>query len=118
MIEIELPYPPSLNTYWRKFRGRMVISKSGRYYAEQIKLLTSNIKPFGHRRLKVEIKAFMPDRRKRDLDNLGKAPLDALQKAHVFNDDSQIDDLRIVRAGFCKLGRLVVMVSEMGGGDE
>lgn len=27
-----LPWPPSVNTYWRTFRGRMLISAHGRDY--------------------------------------------------------------------------------------
>jgi hypothetical protein len=30
MIHITLPWPPSVNGYWRKWRGRMVISVEGR----------------------------------------------------------------------------------------
>jgi crossover junction endodeoxyribonuclease RusA len=45
--------------------------------------------------LKVEIEAWRPDKRKRDLDNLLKAVLDSLAHAGVFEDDSQIVDLRI-----------------------
>lgn len=43
------------------------------------------------------ISACPPDRRQRDLDNLHKGVLDALAFACVFDDDSQVDDLRIVR---------------------
>ncbi len=32
MIEITLPWPPSVNTYWRMFKNRMIISKEGREY--------------------------------------------------------------------------------------
>ena len=35
--------------------------------------------------------AFPPDRRRRDLDNLLKPALDALQHAGVYEDDSQVD---------------------------
>jgi crossover junction endodeoxyribonuclease RusA len=48
-------------------------------------------------RLAVEIEAHVPDKRKRDLDNLFKAVLDSLTHAGVWADDSQIDALRIVR---------------------
>lgn len=47
----------------------------------------------GH--LKVEIEAFRPDKRRRDLDNLLKATLDGLAHAGVYEDDSQIVDLHI-----------------------
>lgn len=35
--------------------------------------------------------AFPPDRRRRDLDNLQKPTLDAMQHAGVYEDDSQVD---------------------------
>jgi crossover junction endodeoxyribonuclease RusA len=44
---------------------------------------------------RVEIAANQPDNRRRDLDNYLKAPLDALMSAGVYEDDSQIVDLRI-----------------------
>lgn len=48
-------------------------------------------------RLAVEILALPPDRRRRDLDNALKAALDALTHAGVWEDDSQIDELTIIR---------------------
>lgn len=75
----------------------MLISAAGREYraavAEQI-LLQRAAKHFTAP-LRVTIEAWRPDRRKRDLDNLLKAALDSLAHAGVFDDDSQIVDLRI-----------------------
>ncbi|NBW20709.1 MAG: RusA family crossover junction endodeoxyribonuclease [Caulobacteraceae bacterium] len=48
--------------------------------------------------VRVVIEAFPPDRRKRDLDNILKSLLDALTHAGVWEDDSQIEDLRIYRS--------------------
>jgi crossover junction endodeoxyribonuclease RusA len=45
--------------------------------------------------LRVVIEAWRPDKRRRDLDNLLKATLDGLAHAGVYEDDSQIVDLRI-----------------------
>jgi Holliday junction resolvase RusA-like endonuclease len=47
---------------------------------------------------RVVVEVYVPDRRKRDLDNLHKGILDSLTHAGVWGDDSQIDDLRIYRA--------------------
>lgn len=95
--ELVLPWPPSVNTYWRTFRGRMIISKRGREYrtavAEQV--VMQGAPKFGEGSIRLEIRAHRPDRRKRDLDNLLKAVLDGMCNAGVFDDDSQIVDLRI-----------------------
>jgi crossover junction endodeoxyribonuclease RusA len=45
--------------------------------------------------IKVEIIAYRPDNRKRDLDNLLKAALDGMAKGMLYQDDSQIRDLSI-----------------------
>jgi len=47
--------------------------------------------------LSVRVHAFPPDRRRRDLDNLQKALLDAVVAAGVIEDDSNIDELQVVR---------------------
>jgi crossover junction endodeoxyribonuclease RusA len=114
MTEITLPWPPSVNSYWRTFQGRMIISAEGRAFRERVEvlLMRSDIAPIHTGPIKVEIEAFRPDRRRRDLDNLLKATLDALAHAHVYEDDSQIVDLRIYWADIVG-GMLKVKVSEI-----
>ena len=53
----------------------------------------------------------MPDKRRRDLDNLLKATLDSLTHAGVWSDDSQIDALSIRR--FPIGGMLKVRIEEI-----
>ena len=113
MIELTLPWPPSVNTYWRTFNGRMIISAKGREYrkavADQV-LIQRGAKHYA-KKMVVEIEAWRPDNRRRDLDNLLKATLDALAHAGVYKDDSQIVDLRIYWAEHIG-GMLKVKVSE------
>jgi len=96
-LEITLPWPPSVGSMWRIFRNRWVLSSKGREYRvaveEQIKL--QNVAVGIKNPIKVEIIAYRPDKRKRDLDNLLKGSLDSLTKAGVWEDDSLIQDLRI-----------------------
>lgn len=100
MIELTLPWAPTVNTYYRNVGGVMKISEKGRAYrkavADQV-LIQRWAKQFAGR-LCVAIVAHVPDKRKRDLDNLFKAVLDSLTYAGVWIDDSQIDELSISRA--------------------
>ena len=117
---LNLPYPPTVNTYWRnisnKGRPRVLISKKGREYRQGVHYIlnTCDIPDFGDDKLKVSISVNPPDKRRRDLDNLPKAVLDALQKAGVYTDDSNIDDLRIVRQEVIKGGGIQVHIEAMG----
>jgi crossover junction endodeoxyribonuclease RusA len=114
MIELTLPFPPSVNTYWRTFQGRMLISKKGREYrkavADEIVLQKGNKHLKG--KIKMTIEAWRPDNRRRDLDNLLKAPLDALTHAGVYEDDQLIVDLRIFWAED-QAGKLKVKIEEI-----
>lgn len=94
---VSLPYPPTVNTYWRMFRNRMIISAKGRKYRVSVLecVLKQRAKKHLEGDLKVTIKVVKPDNRRRDLDNLLKAILDGLTHAGLWEDDSQIKDLRI-----------------------
>ena len=109
MLELHLPFPPTVNTYWRSVPGKgVLISAGGRSYRKAVAdcvLVQRGAKHLA-KRLAVEIFAFPPDKRQRDLDNLTKGLLDSLTHAGVWGDDGQIDDLRI-RRGFPTKGGLV-----------
>jgi len=101
-LRIDLPFPVSLNTYYKKFRNRLMISEDGRQFRDRvIKIIQNRTK--GHRfndsaRLSLSVRLVTPDRRKRDLDNFcGKALQDALQHSGLFKDDSQIDHCNYIR---------------------
>lgn len=114
---IELPYPPSVNTYWRNIgRGRTIVSKNGRDYhvAVMTAVLVAGRPHTFKGRLAVEALVCCPDLRRRDLDNVQKAVFDSLTKARVYEDDSQIDDLHVIRGKVCKPGKVVVSIREIG----
>lgn len=124
MDSLTLPFPPSTNTYWRHLSkgplaGRTLLSEAGRTYREAVrKLVLAEHCPThaAEHRLSVQIDAWMPDRRRRDLDNMLKATLDALTHAGVWADDSQIDHLSIRRmvgiGGMLKV-RIVVLGTDL-----
>lgn len=115
-MEFELPYPPSVNRYWRKVGNRMLISKAGRDYKRQVCRATRGLLAQPMRGpLSVAIQAAPPDQRTRDLDNLLKAPLDALKGAGIYLDDSQIDEIHLYRVDQMAGGMLTVSVMPLDG---
>lgn len=97
---IVLPFPPSVNRMWRTFRGRMLLSAEGRKYrTAAVAAALQAREAFGCTPVEVAIAAWLPDNRRRDADNLFKAPLDALVHAGVIDDDAQILALSIRKAG-------------------
>lgn len=96
-IMLTLPWPPTVNSYWRNVGGRTLISAAGRSYRKAVadQVLIQRAAKHMDAALEVTIKAYRPDRRRRDLDNLFKAILDSLVHAGVMLDDALICDLRI-----------------------
>jgi crossover junction endodeoxyribonuclease RusA len=105
---IVLPFPPSVNRLWRQFKGRTILSAEGRKYRKAV-ADSLYVAKYQHGDVmatwgcpdafSVHIKAFMPDARRRDLDNLLKASLDALTHTGLWEDDSQIKRLTIEHCG-------------------
>jgi len=93
---IDLPYPPSVNRYWRRVGNKTLISKEGRAYKARVTTIMQacNIEQMeGH--LAVCVALYPPDRRRRDIDNTMKALLDAMGNGGAYEDDSQIKKLTI-----------------------
>lgn len=111
---IELPWPPTVNHYYTVARGRKILSTRGRKYKEQAWLhMLAKGRPVGAKGLvSVFIRAYPPDKRKRDLDNLLKPILDVLTLSGMIEDDSLIEDLRIQRFNPVKHGKVEVIISE------
>lgn len=126
MIELELPYPPSVNNYKRV--GRTVTTKNGKSYQQRVN--TDQTKLFYYevwlviKKLKalktismpiqdeisVEVSLYAPDTRKRDIDNPIKALLDGLVKGGLLQDDSQISRLSIERCGIIDKGKVIIRI--------
>ncbi len=115
MIELELPYPPSVNHYYRHVGPRVLISREGRSYREMVNALVrqKNIRPLpGGIALYAAFRP--PDRRRRDLDNVGgKVLLDTLQAAGLFKDDCQIKRILLEMGAPVEGGRCWVRLEEM-----
>jgi crossover junction endodeoxyribonuclease RusA len=110
---IFLPFPPSVNHYWRRVGNKTIISKEGREYRDDVCFRCRALRGmFAESPITVSIKAVFPDYRRRDLDNLFKSVLDSLAHAEVYADDSQIKCLSIKHSGTEKPGYISVRIEK------
>ena len=114
-FSLELPWPPSMNSYWRAVpRGKIavnILSAPGRVYREKaVSAAKDAERPEGTLtdRLGVCLILRPPDKRRRDVDNFVKPVLDALTHAQVYEDDYQIDRLMVVRSQKVPKGSVTV----------
>lgn len=98
-----LPWPPSENHYRRAVRTTKgacnVKTKRAKTYPQMSKhaLEMQHVLPAKTLKCNVQviINATPPDNKRRDLDNLLKASLDAMTHCGIYEDDSQIQELTI-----------------------
>jgi crossover junction endodeoxyribonuclease RusA len=109
MKTLEIPYPPSVNTYWG-FKGhrRYLTPKALHFKSEVAQIVSQYQIKFGSQRLEISITLYPPDKRVRDIDNVVKSTFDALVQAGAFDDDSCIDVLLVQRGTIHKGGKAVV----------
>lgn len=87
-----LPYPPSANRYWRKWRNRMVKSNEARGYQEYAGWTAKAAGAHLHAgAVGLSLRIYRPQRR-RDLDNCIKVLVDALQGVS-YNNDNQVREI-------------------------
>lgn len=95
---LKLPYPPSINHYYKNCRnGGKYISERGRQYRRDVLAIIKGlgIKSVGDSPVAVTVWLYQKDRRKRDIDNFQKCFFDALTTAGVWTDDSQVYEVSI-----------------------
>ena len=109
MLTLEIPYPPSINHYFRYFRGKIRIRPAGLTFRRRVCRL---LKDMGVRPLtgqvRVSVDLYPPDHVRRDVDNVQKPLLDALQLGGALFDDSQVVWLLTVKAQVVRGGKAVV----------
>ena len=115
-MRLELPWPPSINRYYRHVGFRTLISREGRAFRRNVCALLGGggpRKPPAGGRVALCMDAFPPDGRRRDMDNIQKPVLDALQHAGIYRDDSQVDLLITRRRRFRTGGRVVIGLDDL-----
>lgn len=98
MVTIRLPWPPSINGYWRSVGNRQILSAKAREFRE---IAVREI----HRQIsgaitidyvvRLEMFLYPPDNRRRDVTNFDKGVLDALTYAKFWSDDSLVKRVEI-----------------------
>ncbi|WP_151778336.1 RusA family crossover junction endodeoxyribonuclease [Acinetobacter brisouii] len=111
LIEFEiLMTPPTVNHYWVEagYHGRKYLSHRAHHFRAVIQRF---VKPLNY---SGEVQVFMeyhvPDRIKRDADNVVKPIFDALMKAQLICDDSQISKFFMMKQPVFKGGKLKIKV--------
>jgi Holliday junction resolvase RusA-like endonuclease len=114
VLELELPYPPSVNHYFRMVGRRILISREGRVFRTRVcsTLAALGVRPMMGP-LALEIEVYPPDNRRRDIDNVQKALLDALQHGGAYEDDSQVMRLAIEKREPVAGGRTLVRIGPL-----
>lgn len=113
MVILNLPYPPSVNTYWRRSRNATYISKKGQLFKQSVAeyVAENNVPKFGDAEIEVTIALRPRSTNYMDIDNCAKAVLDSCQDAGVFDDDNQVWKLTILRGEPIKGGACVVIIT-------
>jgi len=117
-LYLELPFPPTVNSYYSKTQRGVYISKKGRQFRDLCAGECVQQNAYGlliDTRLQVDVILYPPDRRIRDLDNYMKALLDALTIAKVWTDDSLIDGLAIHRGKVISGGKCALRLQQHSG---
>ncbi|GHF29211.1 Holliday junction resolvase RusA-like endonuclease [Deinococcus metalli] len=120
VLTFTLPYPPSVNAIWRAVvitvkgqpQARTLFSQEGRDYRRSVAAVIASLR-HSTARLALHLTAFPPGRRAQDLTKLLKALEDALTHAHVWADDSLIDDVRVTRGPVMPGGRVDVVITPL-----
>ena len=94
-VAFDLPWPPSVNRYYRHVGFRVLVSREGRKYRMMTVSRLGGRFPKMTGRLRLTAELYPPDGRRLDVDNTLKCLQDSLQAAGLFEDDSQIKSLRL-----------------------
>jgi len=113
-IRLTIPVPPTTNHYYAVVRGRKIVSKAGREWTAQAvrSIREQHTGPAFTGDVRIEA-TWYRERRSGDLSNRIKPTEDALQKAGVLENDSQIAELEWKRREDKANPRLVLVIRNL-----
>jgi Holliday junction resolvase RusA-like endonuclease len=102
--------PPTVNHYWVEagYRGRKYLSHRAHHFRAVIQRFVKPINYPGE--VQVFMEYHVPDKVKHDADNVVKPIFDALMKAQLICDDSQISNFVMMKQPVFKGGKLKIKV--------
>jgi crossover junction endodeoxyribonuclease RusA len=108
MINLTLPFPPTVNHMWGFAGKRKYLKKEAHEFRRIVQEAAVAAKAKISGRIAIFIALYPPTKRKFDIDNRIKALQDALEHAGVYLDDEQIDTIicvrrEVVSGGMCKV---------------
>ena len=111
-ITLELPLPPTINSYWGFSGHRRFLTLPAREFKQQVAHIVNQQKiNFEDQKLSIDITLFWKDKRIQDLDNRCKPLLDSLVQAGLANDDGQFKEIHIYEGGILKGGKTLIKIS-------
>lgn len=122
---ILLPFPPSVNSYWKqaviKKRGggsfRTVVLSSRAKQFRIAGLLTIKkqypVHKIMDKPVRVLIHLHPPTLQRYDVDNFNKGILDVLTHANIWIDDELVHDLRVIKKEKQKGGAVIVKIESL-----
>jgi crossover junction endodeoxyribonuclease RusA len=110
-LNLTLPLPLSVNTYWGFSGHRRFLTLPAREFKVAVAhAVSQQTIRFGDSRLSMTVILHFKDKRRTDIDNYCKSLCDALCQAGLFNDDSQFDEITIKRGEIIKGGLCLVKI--------
>lgn len=117
IAELYTAYPPSVNNYYVRTQRGMFISAKGKKFRDDV-VRSVNEQLQGMDRIddlvNISMIFFVPDNRRRDIDNCIKPLLDALTKADIWGDDCQVIQMFVYRGAKVDGGRTYMRIDEAG----
>ena len=117
-IALQLPFPPSVNHYWRRTGSKFYVSKAGVAFRKNVEAVFVSSWRRGRPKLvtcllSVSVWLTPPDDRyERDVDNYGgKALLDAMQHCGIYQNDRQVKRLTIEMLDKAGAGKCLVLLT-------